>query len=132
MAVLGRMRAVIDADAENFSRIGDHGKELQALHIVVPFGALGGSAQLTECIRRYDVLQRGIAAFEPFVQGDDVTIRDNAEGWFSVGDIARELHLFLPFDGFAFFAVFFAVFSDTATGTSGRVTMFPTPALVAQ
>src|SRR5258708_36474221 len=136
MSVLGRMGAVIDADAENLSRIGDHGKELQALNIAVRLCTLGGAAQLIECIRRDDVLQRGIAAFEPFAQRDDATVRDNAEGWFSIGDIACELHLFLPFAGFAFIACFFAAFLagcfETATGASGRVTIFPTPALVAQ
>src|SRR5258708_3947410 len=132
MAVLGRMGAVIDADAENLSRIGDHGKELQTLHIMVCLDALGDAADLIEGVGRDHVFERGIAVLQPFVQRDNPAASDKTEGRFSASDIACELHLLLPFAGFAFFAAFLAGFFDTATGASGRVTMVPTPALVAQ
>src|SRR5258708_28285610 len=105
---------------------------MQTLHIMVCVGALGGAAPLIEGVGRDDVSQRGIAVLEPLVQRDNAATGDQTEGRFSIGDIACELHLLLPFAGFAFFAAFLAGFFDTATGASGRVTMFPTPALVAQ
>jgi hypothetical protein len=50
MAVLRGMGAVIDADTENLSRICDHGKELQTLHLTVRLCTGGGAAHFIECI----------------------------------------------------------------------------------
>ena len=84
------------------------------------------------------LLQRDGTALDAVRQRDHAVILDAAESRFAIGEIACELHFFLPFAlaaGLAFFAGVFAIlapFFETAVPASGRVTILPTPALLAQ
>ena len=86
------MGLVVDADAEDFFRVGDGRKELQARKLLIRTRAQGRVAHLVECIVRERIAQRRVLVAQALVHCDHAVADNDAEGRLTVREIACELH----------------------------------------
>ena len=111
-----------------FSGFGMSGRNFRPASFWSGAAPLRQALHLVDGAARDRVAQRGVAAAELVVHGDDAVADDDAEARLAVGDIACEFHA----DAFAYF-LWSCLWSCTCTGPpSGRESMWPQPALLAQ
>ena len=109
VTVLGRVRAVVDADAEDLAGIGDDGKIFEPVERQVGLGAVGELQHLVERVVFGErVLQRAAAAAQAIGERDDAHVGDDTEGGLAAGEVAREFHVLPSTLCFGFLRGFFA------------------------